>query len=99
MDSDTTEGTILSARRQDWQKAENRIRVIEESDPHGLKVDMGIKKAIVGFTALAFNTIFSCEGQLDHGYGYPYIRLADREAQQKKRAASDAYILQRHVDY
>lgn len=99
MDPDVLESASRSPKDERWQEALDRVKRIEEHDPHGLKMDEGVKKAVMGLDVLGFTTTASCEGHVDRGNGFPYIRITNMEAMQLQRNASDAYVLQRHTDY
>lgn len=59
-------------KSQTWTELEKHFaRVI---DGCGTKIDPGIMNAVIAFNAIGVNTTASCEGHLDWGNAYPWIR-------------------------
>jgi hypothetical protein len=63
---------IDTSKNQAWEDLQKHFaRVI---DGYGTKIDPGIMDAVVSFNAVGINTTASCEGHLNWGNAYPWIR-------------------------
>lgn len=56
-----------------WKRLE--IKAKETGDLQGMGLDEGILTVVVGLWAHGISTTASCQGHLDHGEPYPWIRI------------------------
>jgi hypothetical protein len=72
---------VLSKKDMRWQDILNQIDLInkeyeDEHDPNILGMDPKIKETVAALMALGFVTRTSCEGHVDKGSPYPYVKIS-----------------------
>lgn len=65
--------TTGSAKQEHWNAMEKEVATWV--DACGLGIDPGIKKIVIVLNLLGFKTEQSCEGHIDWGRPYPWVRL------------------------
>jgi len=66
-------------RTRKWREVTRRLRDV--TDGNGMPIDPGISETCVILNVLDFRTEMSCEGHLDHGLPYPWVRLISVDAE------------------
>lgn len=81
-------------RRSSWQKTIDRVRGINrifQLDPH-------IESIVIVLNRNGVRTTQSCEGHLDHGLPYPWVRIEEGSCEQLQQYLM-AFYLYRDVGY
>ncbi len=95
----------ISLKDQVWQ--ETAMRMAGTTDRLGMPIDAGIMSLVVALNAMGVNTTFSCEGHLDEGSAFPWVRVGAIEndpalherVQRKLMALLDAFYRQHPMVY
>lgn len=72
------EDEVTRQKKKRWQELDEEFGRI--TDAVGMPIDEDIKRTVVGLNALGFVTDQSCEGHLNAGEGYPWVRFEVPEA-------------------
>lgn len=67
------EGTEAKPLQERWDDLATEVDTWV--DGMGYPIDPNIKETVIGLNALGFVTSASCEGHMDHGTAYPWIRF------------------------
>ena len=63
-----------TTKKQKWEAMEKEVN--SWVDGLGLGIDPGIKKTVIVLNLLDFKTEMSCEGHIDRGTSYPWVRIS-----------------------
>ncbi len=66
-------------RTRKWREVIRHLRDV--TDGNGMPIDPGILETCVILNLLDFRTEMSCEGHLDHGLPYPWVRIISVDAE------------------
>lgn len=96
---------IITSKKQAWQSVV--VRMEKVTDRSGTPIDAGIMPLVVALNAHGVNTTFSCEGHLEEGSAFPYVRIGSakndptlhKEEQRRLIGLLDAFYRQRPVVY